>query len=117
MMEVVAGTLLRENRFLAAQRRSGLWEFPGGKVEIGETIEEGLVREVREELSIHAEVLAFVGMHESSRLRVSLFLMTSDEEPQPHEHLSLAWVDAQSALLLPWQPHDLPLLESLLAVL
>jgi 8-oxo-dGTP diphosphatase len=57
---VVAGVLEREGRILICQRREDQphalkWEFPGGKVETGETPEQALVRELREELGIEAE--------------------------------------------------------------
>jgi len=56
-MDVVAGIILRQERFLVARRSRamafpGFWEFPGGKVEAGETLGEALVRELNEELSI-----------------------------------------------------------------
>lgn len=58
-IEVVAGVIEKGGRILACQRRAGdrhplRWEFPGGKVDPGETCEEALVRELREELAIEA---------------------------------------------------------------
>ena len=69
--EVSAGILTRDGRVLACQRRvgqahSGKWEFPGGKREPGETIEECLRRELREELGIDAELGAMVWRTEYS---------------------------------------------------
>ncbi len=61
MLTVVAGAVRREGRILICQRRRGSrhelkWEFPGGKVEAGETPERGLERELEEELGIRATV-------------------------------------------------------------
>ena len=61
MSIVVAAAIERDGRYLAARRTrptdvAGLWEFPGGKVEPGETEEEALVREIREELGVEIAV-------------------------------------------------------------
>ena len=67
MLVVVGAAIFDDSgRLLAAQRAAparyaGLWEFPGGKVELGETPAEALVRECREELGIEIEVGALVG--------------------------------------------------------
>ena len=67
MLMVVAAILERDGRMLIGQRRAGgshagKWEFPGGKVEAGESPEEAIVRELREELAIEAS-----GVHEIHR--------------------------------------------------
>jgi 8-oxo-dGTP diphosphatase len=61
MLTVVAGLIEAEGRILVCQRRRGdtfelMWEFPGGKLQLGETAEEGLARELREELGVEALV-------------------------------------------------------------
>ena len=61
MLRVVAAVIEREGRILVGQRPPGkshplLWEFPGGKVEAGESLRDALMRELREELEIDAEV-------------------------------------------------------------
>lgn len=67
MNNVVAGIIYRDDgKFLIAQRnlnknQGGLWEFPGGKLEPGETCEEALAREIREEMAADIEVLECVG--------------------------------------------------------
>ena len=67
MINVVAGIIYRDDgKFLIAQRnlnksQGGLWEFPGGKVELGETCEEALTREIREEMAADIEVYECVG--------------------------------------------------------
>lgn len=66
MIEVVAGIIYKEDKFLIAQRnlkksQGGFWEFPGGKVEQGETYEEALKREIKEEFDADIEVKEYVG--------------------------------------------------------
>ena len=65
MIEVVAGIIYKGDRFLIAQRnlkkaQGGLWEFPGGKVEINETHEDALKREIKEEFNADIQVEKFV---------------------------------------------------------
>ena len=66
MIEVVAGVIYRGDKFLIAQRnkhkaQGGLWEFPGGKVETGETYQEALKREIKEEFNANIKVKDYVG--------------------------------------------------------
>lgn len=65
-LKVTAAVLERDGRILIARRKrnvrfGGLWEFPGGKLEAGESPEEGLRRELREELGIEAQIKDFIG--------------------------------------------------------
>ena len=66
MIEVVAGIIYKNNKFLIAQRnlkkaQGGLWEFPGGKVEEGESYENALAREIKEEFNANIEVNEYIG--------------------------------------------------------
>ena len=66
MIEVVAGVIYKDNKFLIAQRnlkkaQGGLWEFPGGKVEKGESYENALTREIKEEFNADIEVKEYIG--------------------------------------------------------
>ena len=66
MIEVVAGIIYKNNKFLIAQRnlkkaQGGLWEFPGGKVEKNESYESALIREIKEELNADIEVNEYIG--------------------------------------------------------
>lgn len=66
MIEVVAGVIHKNNKFLIAQRnlkkaQGGLWEFPGGKVEEGESYENALAREIKEEFNANIEVNEYIG--------------------------------------------------------
>ena len=102
MTEVVAALIRQGDKFLICQRpahkaRGLLWEFVGGKVEPGETKEEALIRECREELN----VLLSVGdvfmdvVHEYPDLTVHLTLFNAtiaEGEPQKLEHNDIRWI-------------------------
>jgi 8-oxo-dGTP diphosphatase len=120
---VVAVALVdRDGRVLIAQRpegkpMAGLWEFPGGKLEPGESPEAALIRELREELGIEtwASCLAplsfashaYPGFH----LLMPLFVCRKWQGvPEPREHAALAWARAAELSSYPMPPADLPLL-------
>jgi len=100
--EVVAALIWRGGQFMICQRpahkaRGLLWEFVGGKVEPGETKEEALVRECREELNILISVgdVFMDVVHEYPDLTVHLTLFharISEGEPQKLEHNDIRWI-------------------------
>ena len=102
MTEVVAALIWDENRFLACQRpahkaRGLLWEFVGGKVEPGETREQALIRECREELAVTVSVQdVFMEVdHVYPDLTVHLTLFNAsiaEGIPQKIEHNNLRWI-------------------------
>ena len=104
MIEVVAALIRAEDRFMICRRPEGkaramLWEFPGGKIEPGETPRQALVRECREELDIDVTVgeKLMTVVHEYPDLTVclSLFLCSAaDGEPQLKEHSDMRWITA-----------------------
>lgn len=121
--EVVAALIWRGERFLACQRpehkaRGLLWEFVGGKVEPGETREQALVRECREELDVTVvpgEVFMEV-THEYPDLTVHLTLFhaqLSEGEPKALEHNALRWITVQEIDQLAFCPADEVILERL----
>ncbi len=110
-------------RFLVQQRlpdtaRANLWEFPGGKVEAGETDEAALIRECREELAVELTVgrRLWGNTHEYSDLTVVLELFAAEiraGEPKPLGAQALKFCTPVEMQALPFCEADLPLLESL----
>ena len=102
MVEVVAALIWDGNKFMICQRpaskaRALLWEFVGGKVEIGETKEDALVRECREELNVTLSVGdAFMDVtHEYPEITVHLTVFNaviSEGEPEKLEHNDIRWI-------------------------
>ena len=112
----------RDGRVLLAQRpegksMAGLWEFPGGKVEPGETPEAALMRELREELGIDtwASCLAPLTFashsYEDFHLLMPLFICRKWQgQPHGHEGQALKWAFAGDLNKFPMPPADLPLI-------
>jgi 8-oxo-dGTP diphosphatase len=110
-----------DGRVLIAQRpvgksMAGLWEFPGGKVDPGETPEQALVRELREELGIEtaASCLAPIAFashaYEKFHLLMPLFVCRQWRGlPRPREGQTLKWVGPMDLAGYPMPPADLPL--------
>lgn len=102
MVEVVAALIWRENKFMICQRpahkaRGLLWEFVGGKVDPGETMEEALIRECREELAIDVSVedifTQVIHEYPDIHIRLTLFHCTiAGGEPELLEHNDLKWI-------------------------
>ena len=126
MVLVVAAALYdAEGRILLAQRpagkpMAGLWEFPGGKVETGETPERALVRELQEELSIMVDETSLKPITFASHaypdfhLLMPLFSTESWEgELSPREGQALAWVRSSVLHLYPAPAADIPLFDVL----
>jgi len=116
---VVAAALLdKDGRVLAAERSrppelAGRWEFPGGKVEPGESEHEALRRECSEELGVAVEPGERLGadlpVREGVVLRVWLARIVSGE-PRPVEHRSLRWLALDELDEVDWLPVDRPLI-------
>lgn len=122
---MVGAALMREGRVLASRRTepprlAGLWEFPGGKVEPGESDAQALVRELWEELRVAVEVGDRLGgdllIGETAVLRVYLCTLLAGE-PALVDHDEHRWLGADELLDVPWIPVDLPLVEQLRALL
>ena len=123
MTDVVAALIWQGDRFLACQRpankaRALLWEFVGGKLEPGETKEQALIRECREELDIELAVgeLFMEVVHEYPDLtvRLSLFNATiASGTPKMLEHNDLRWITVSEIDELEFCPADDEILERL----
>ncbi len=124
-IDVVAAITERDGRILLAQRpahadQPGMWEFPGGKVETGETQPEALIRELKEELGIEARPAAWVASHqrEVSGRMIHLHAWHVPEfsgELTAHEHSELVWVTPEAAYQWDLAPADVPLLDAFIA--
>ena len=123
MTEVVAALIWDENRFLACQRpahkaRGLLWEFVGGKVELGETKEQALIRECREELAVTVTVQdVFMEVdHVYPDLTVHLTLFNAsiaEGIPQKIEHNDLRWITVEEIDQYEFCPADEEILRRL----
>lgn len=114
-----------DDRVLLARRpegksMAGLWEFPGGKVQDGETPEAALIRELDEELGIdtYESCLAPIGFashaYDDFHLLMPLFVCRVWEgTPQPREGQKLAWVRPNALREYPMPPADVPLVAQL----
>lgn len=122
-VEVVAALIWREGKFLICQRpqnkaRGLLWEFVGGKVEAGESREEALIRECREELGITVKVgEVFTEVtHEYPDLCVHLTLYHAEiasGEPKLLEHSDMRWILPSEIPHFEFCPADELILEKL----
>jgi 8-oxo-dGTP diphosphatase len=118
-----------DGRILLAQRpegksMAGLWEFPGGKVEAGETPEETLIRELNEELGIRTKVACLAPLTFASHAYADFHLLMPlyvcrryEGVPQGREGQALKWVRAKALREYPMPPADEPLIPYLMDLL
>ncbi len=123
MVDVVAALIRRENQVLICQRpahkaRGLKWEFPGGKVEAGETPQAALKRECREELGVEIDVgeKRFELTHRYPDLAVRLMVFDAElvsGEPISHEHAQILWERVDRLAAYPFCEADGPILLAL----
>ena len=123
MTDVVAALIWEGDKFLACQRpankaRALLWEFVGGKLEPGETLEEALIRECREELDITVEPkdIFMEVVHEYPDLTVRLTLFNAviaEGTPKALEHHDIRWITTSEIDELEFCPADEEILKKL----
>ncbi len=119
----VAAAICRDgSRILATQRGygnfKGFWEFPGGKLEEGETPEQALARELREELEVDISVGGLFTRVEYDYPDFHLSMLCYDcrivsGSPVLREHLALRWLTPEEMGDLPWLPADLSVIRAL----
>ncbi len=123
MVEVVAALIWDKGKFLICQRpankaRALLWEFVGGKVESGETKEQALIRECKEELNITVSVkdVFMEVVHEYPDIVVHLTLFNATiahGKPQKLEHNDIKWITPSETAKFEFCPADEEILEKI----
>lgn len=120
---VVAGAIIKDGKVFSAQRGNKgktafKFEFPGGKIEPGETPEQALARELKEELSIDVKVYelitAIVDEYEDVILHIDTYRCELiSGTPTLSEHIALAWSNKEELDKLQFSPADKPTLEKI----
>lgn len=121
-IEVVAAIIIKDNQVFATQRGygqwQGWWEFPGGKIEPGETPEAALTREIREELNAEITVGSLLQTIEwdypAFHLTMHCYLCTlNSDQLHLNEHSASAWLTLETLRSVNWLPADLGLLDEI----
>lgn len=121
-IEVVAAILQRDGAYFATQRGygefEGMWEFPGGKIEPGESRELALKREIQEELGIDITIDKFMCTtdydYPSFHLTMHCYLCSiASGEIELREHKSARWLSAEQLDSVEWLPADIDIIKQL----
>ncbi|MGO1041978.1 (deoxy)nucleoside triphosphate pyrophosphohydrolase [Clostridioides difficile] len=114
----------KNNEILCALRApnmslSNLWEFPGGKVEEGESLFDAIEREIQEELSckVKADIVFAENTHEYEKIIVNLIAIKCsliEGLPTPDEHSKLIYLARESLSSLVWAPADIPIVKEIM---
>ena len=125
LIKVVGAIIENENNEILCALRStkmslpNLWEFPGGKIEEGESLVDAIVREIKEELDCTIEFIDVFNdnIHEYDKFIVNLITARCrliEGEPTANEHDKLIWLPKENLPSLNWAPADIPAVEKLL---
>ena len=123
-INVVAAVIISENKVFATQRGygdfKGGWEFPGGKLEVGETLQEALAREFMEEfgkeITVGDKFAEYTYTYENlGEFRLNAFwaFAENDTIPELNEHMAYKWISPAEMDELEFCPADLPFIEKL----
>lgn len=124
VVNVVAAIIKNDNKVFIAKRGhgdfKGKWEFPGGKIEVGETGEEAVVREIREELKADIEVEKFFGEINDDRgdicFNVKFYICKlKSDKMEVTEHLDYKWVEPKEIIASDFMEADKEILDKLRA--
>ena len=121
-IEVVAAIIKNEDKIFSTQRGygefKGLWEFPGGKMEEGETPQQALIREIKEELEIEIEVGELIDTveYDYPQFHLTMYcficlILSGDMVLKEHEDSK--WLTKDTLDTVDWLPADLALIEKL----
>jgi 8-oxo-dGTP diphosphatase len=121
MLKVTCAIIEANNKTLVVQRSEEMklpekWEFPGGKIEPGETEEECLIREIKEELNINIDVIqrlkpsTFHYPNQSIQL-IPFIANYSEGELKLAEHKNFKWLSKEDLLHLDWAEADIPIVK------
>ncbi|UUX33534.1 (deoxy)nucleoside triphosphate pyrophosphohydrolase [Fundicoccus culcitae] len=123
-IQVVGAVIQSDNLIFCAQRGPGkslaeLWEFPGGKIEAGETDREALEREIKEELQCQIKVLDKITTnryeYDFGFVNLTTFnCLLIDGQPKLTEHIDVKWLPINQLKTLNWAPADIPTIDILL---
>jgi 8-oxo-dGTP diphosphatase len=122
ILDVVAGILIKDNCYFCAKRAkghsmAGKWEFPGGKIEVGEGPQQAVVRELKEELSVDAKVLMDLIYLEYEYadfyLKLHVFTCETLDTPLLSEHIEGSYRSLNELQQLAWDDCDIQIIKSL----
>lgn len=124
-IEVVAAVIIHNNKILCVQRNhnkfdyiSYKYEFPGGKVELDESQEQAIIREIQEELSLKIEIekhlITVNHSYPDFKITMNTFLCNClTKDIILHEHIDAKWLEVGELSILDWAAADIPIVEIL----